>query len=134
MITEDFVSFEIAKLLKEKWFDESTPITYFIGDDKPRGCVIGEMIYHKRAEEDTHLIDCPTLQMAMKWLREVHHYYIQVNLDSWACGGHLGYYVIIQKTDSDFEMMLSDVRERVFYDTPKEAAEDAIMYIVENLI
>ena len=76
----------------------------------------------------------PTLQMAMKWLREIHHYYIQVMLDGWACGGHLGYYVVIQKTDSEFEMMLQDVRERVFYDTPEEAAEDAIMYIVENLI
>lgn len=70
----------------------------------------------------------------MKWLREVHHYYIQVMLDSWALGSHTGYYVVIQKTDSDFEMMLQDVRERVFYDTPEEAAEDAIMYILENLI
>ncbi len=76
MITEDYVSFETAKLLKEKGLDENTPVNYFIGDDKPRGCVVGEMIHHKRAEEDTHLIACPTLQMAMKWLREEYNLHI----------------------------------------------------------
>ena len=70
MITEDYVSFESAKLLKEKGFDENTPVTYFIGDDKPRGCVEGEMIHHKKSESDIHLIACPTIQMAMKWLRD----------------------------------------------------------------
>lgn len=70
MINEDYVSFETAKLLKEKGFDENTPVNYFVGDDKIRGCVVGEMVYHTREEEDTHLIACPTLQMAMKWLRE----------------------------------------------------------------
>ena len=76
MITEDYVSFETAKLLKEKGFDENTPANYFVGDDKLRGCVVGEMIYHKREEEDTHLIACPTLQMAMKWLMEKHNLHI----------------------------------------------------------
>ena len=70
MISEDYVSFETAKLLKKKGFDENTPVNYFVGDDKLRGCIVGEMVYHNRAEEDTHLIACPTLQMAMKWLRD----------------------------------------------------------------
>ena len=134
MTTEDYVSFEVAKLLKEKGFDENTPVTYFIGDDKPRACVEGEMIYHKKIESDTHLIACPTIQMAMKWLREEKHYYIQVMLDSWACGGHIGYYVVIQKTDSNFEMMLQDVFDEVFYKTPEEACETAIKYCLEKLI
>ena len=133
-ITEDYCSFETAKLLKEKGFDEETPVNYFVGDDKPRGCVVGEMIRHKRAEEDMHLIACPTLWMAMKWLREVHHYYIQVMLDSWAYGGHSGYYVTIQKTNSEFEIMLADKVNKVFYDNPEEAAEAAIKYILENFI
>jgi len=134
MITEDYVSFETAKLLKEKGFDENTPVNYFIGDDKPRGCVIGEMIHHRKLEEDTHLIACPTLQMAMKWLRDEKHYYIQVMLDGWACGGHMGYYVVIQKTDSDFNMMLQDVVDEVFYQTYEEACEAAIKYCLEILI
>ena len=47
MITEDYCSFEIAKLLKEKGFDEKVISFYPPGD-----------------------IQRPTHQMAMKWLRE----------------------------------------------------------------
>lgn len=133
MIEEDYVSFETAKLLKEKGFDAKCRAFYV----KSQECGIELFTVDRNYNYNDGIFQCisaSTLQMAMKWLREVHHYYIQVALDGWACGGHLGYYVVIQKTDSDFEMMLSDVRERVFYDTPEEAAEDAIMYIVENLI
>ena len=49
-ITEDYVSFEVAKLLKEKGFDEECQQYY--GDYK---------------------YPCPTLQMAMKWLRKTHN-------------------------------------------------------------
>lgn len=55
-------------------------------------------------------------------------------LDGWACGDHSGYYVVIQKTDSDFEMMLSDAVDEVFYQTYEEACEAAIKYCIENLI
>lgn len=138
MITEDYVSFEIAKLLKEKGFDEYCMYFYTLKDEGREGYKsnkrMGEFAHNSDPDLKERAVSCPTLQMAMKWLREVHHYYIQVMLDSWACGGHMGYYVVIQKTDSEFEMMLQDVRERVFYNTPEEAAEDAIMYIVENLI
>ena len=127
MITDDYVSFDTAKLLKEKGFKCDTLHYYYDKD--------GDLFFSAlRVDACYNEIVTPTLQMAMKWLREVHHYYIQVMLDSWACGDHTGYYVVIQKTDSDFEMMLQDVRERVFYDTPEEATEDAIIYIVENLI
>ena len=75
-----------------------------------------------------------TQAMAMKWLREEKHIYIQVMLDSWACGDHSGYYVVIQKTDSDFELMLSDALSEVFYKTYEEAVEAAIRYCLQNLI
>ena len=128
MVTEDYVGFETAKLLKEKGFDWEVHRSYLVNDNVFIPGDINDIPLRKDA------IRIPTLQMTMKWLREVYHYYIQIMLDSWALGDHMGYYVVIQKTDSDFEMMLQDVRERVFYDTPEEAAEDAIMYIIENLI
>lgn len=128
MITEDYISFETAKLLKEKGFDDICDKVY-----RERDSYLCPIEYCMNLKGEGYYL-APTLQMAMKWLRDEKHYYIQVMLDGWACGGHLGYYVVIQKTDSDFEMMLQDVRERVFYDTPEEAAEDAIKYIVENLI
>ena len=55
-------------------------------------------------------------------------------LDPWVYEGHLGYYVVIQKTDSDFEMMLQDVVDKVFYQTYEEACKAAIKYCLENLI
>lgn len=127
MTQEDYVSFETAKLLKEKGFD--VYVSSFYNNEGG----------FNRKEADWNwnngpYYSAPTLQMAMKWLRKIHHYYIQVMLDSWACGGHSGYYVVIQKTDSDFEMMLADKIDKVFYDEPEEACESAIKYCLENLI
>lgn len=128
MITEDYVNLETAKLLKEKGFDGEV-LNYFNADTK---------LSTTRTARNWNRVkvfhSAPTLQMAMKWLRDEKHYYIQVMLDGWACGGHLGYYVVIQKTDSDFEMMLQDAVDEVFYQTYEEACEAAIKYCLENLI
>ena len=116
-ITEDYVSVETAKLLKEKGF--TLPVKKF---------------YSKNWNSFALDVSRPSQSSVMKWLREVHHYYIQVMLDSWCCGGHLGYYVVIQKTDSDFEMMLQDAVDEVFYQTYEQACEAAIKYCLEKLI
>ena len=143
-ITEDYVSFETAKLLKEKRFDDETPVNYFVGDDKPRGCVVGEMIRHKRAEEDTHLIACPTLWMAMKWLREVHNIHIELRvLKPYGTDGHhhsipkdgVIYYAEILHIDKwnkdleEFEHVGLSTK-----DTNEKACEAASKYCRENLI
>ena len=130
MVEEDYVSFETAKLLKEKGFDED--IARVVNEE-------GEIDYLGSFQPSLAYLyhswyKCPTLQMAMKWLRDEKHYYIQVMMDGWACGGHSGYYVVIQKTDSDFEMMLQDAVDEVFYQTYEEACEAAIKYCLENLI
>lgn len=145
-ITEDYVSFEIAKLLKYKGFDSDE--VGCLGGFYSERCyesgygiktqsgqevgIVYDDLTNSDLEYDEYLR--PTIQMAMKWLREVKNYYIQVMLDSWACGGHLGYYVVIQKTDSDFEMMLQDAVDEVFYQTYEEACEAAIKYCLENLV
>ena len=125
---EDYVSFETAKLLKEKGFNWNTDKQYNL--DK----IVGDYNITDRSRYPERYLDAPTIQMVMKWLREVHHYYIQVMLDSWACGGHTGYYVVIQRTDNDFEMMLQDAVDEVFYQTYEEACEAAIKYCLESLI
>ena len=123
MLTEEYCDFETSKLLKEKGFNPiECGMYYSIETGKKTTALL------------TSLLACPTLQMAMKWLRDEKCYYIQVMLDSWACGGHLGYYVVIQKTDSDFEMMLQDAVDEVFYQTYEQACEAAIKYCLENLI
>ena len=137
-ITEDYVSFETAKLLKDKGFcgqyymyyvEDGKYICSDLNDIKDYAKSIIQFDYLHRTK-----VPAPTLQMVMKWLREVHHLYIQVMLDSWALGGHMGYYVVIQNTTSDFEMMLQDALDDVFYNTYEEACEAAIKYCLENLI
>lgn len=153
-MTEDYVSFETAKLLKEKGFDG---MCYKVWESHDKGkpnlvaapwFVEGETTVNREAVDAAakqYVYDyslhnkvegylAPTLQTAMKWLRDEKHYYIQVMLDGWAYGSHTGYYVVIQKTDSDFEMMLQDAVDDVFYKTYEQACETAIKYCLENLI
>ena len=72
-ITEDYVSFETAKLLKEKGFDEICYLGYNKnGEYFPTSNRTNSQII----QPDFCFICCPTLQMAMKWLREVHNIHI----------------------------------------------------------
>ena len=71
MILEDYVSFETAKLLKEHGFNEYCEMFYI----KPHE---GYMQNKKKLDwRNSELrkdmtCTCPTIQMAMKWLREEH--------------------------------------------------------------
>ena len=144
-MSEDYVIFEVASLLAIKGFPAlvgshkhyASGAGVWIGDfEKPiPDFKCGELVenpYHQPT--DGSEIDAPTIQMASKWVREEKHYYIQIMLDSWACGGHSGYYVVIQKTDSDFEMMLADAVDTVLYETPEIAANAALLYVLTELI
>lgn len=71
MIKEDYVSFEVAKMLKEKGFDECPLYRY---DD------CGQIWVQGGYDETIKWhFPAPTLQMAMKWLREVHNILIVVD-------------------------------------------------------
>lgn len=75
MITEDYVSYEVAKLLKEKGFDEIC--------DHYIDCHWEEdgVLLHIPCKSSDLLFGymCPTHQMAMKWLREKHNIHISVS-------------------------------------------------------
>ena len=65
-ITEDYVSFEVAKLLKEKGF--SVPIwTRYEGSNE---VIFGDK--YNWNDSPNGQISAPTLQMAMKWLRKTY--------------------------------------------------------------
>ena len=71
MITEDYVSFETAKLLKERGFNKDT-YTMSMYDENGEA---KDVLLLKVGEEP---VLRPTLQMTMKWLREVHSLYIDI--------------------------------------------------------
>lgn len=70
MIEEAYVSFETAKLLKEKGFNEGCT-SYFISDNEIA-------LISNRRDFNNHgvYLSAPTQQMAMRWLREIFKLYI----------------------------------------------------------
>ena len=63
-MNEDYVSFEIAKLLKEKGFDEAC-----IGFYTPQKELHFTLLEETNSMWLDDSISAPTLQMAMKWIR-----------------------------------------------------------------
>ena len=127
MITEDYVSFEVAKLLKEKGFDEEC-VGYYV-DDNPNE------IFHSYCGEtnstwESRCCSCPTHQMAMKWLREVHDIHIVPRKDFFN-GTYTGM-VYDGRRENVFDK--DDYIALVGYEIYEEAVEAAIKYTLENLI
>ena len=132
MITEDYVSFEIAKLLKEKGFDEHCfCINYPLPEGGHHNIILPNLLNNSiipftdeykycRYKED--FITIPTLQMTMKWLRKV--YSINFNI-SWN-PTFKDYFVEIFKPT----LLYSTIT----YQNYEEACEAAIKYCLENLI
>lgn len=81
-IKEDYVSPETAKLLKEKGFEGYSIITIY--DENAASAYIKELQekHLPYSSDDPKLKEFyytqPTLQMAMKWLREKHNFHIWV--------------------------------------------------------
>ena len=124
MITEDYVSFETAKLLKEKGFDEYT-----------ERCFVGEEWESPSPLTNSQLPDGrysrPTIQMAMKWLREVYHLAIHVELIDFLEHGEVWFYGITDiKTVKRLNIKDEDFTEHSY----EQACEAAIKYCLENLI
>ena len=90
MITEDYVSFETAKLLKGKGFEEHvthyyfTQITHVGFKDYPTGVLYTDS-YPQNQNNYNNKVAAPTLQLAMKWLRNMHNIHISI-IFGWLSG------------------------------------------------
>ncbi len=130
-ITEDYCSFEIAKLLKEKGFDEDC------------WCWYEEDGYLRESNDDfgvqsnsDHVVDddefscsAPTIQMAMKWLREK-GIYITIVYGDYPSLNKVFYTPQIDSLEG-FDLPIDFYKE---YDKYEEAEEAGIKYALENLI
>lgn len=133
-ITEDYVSFETVKLLKEKGFDELCYQKYD-SDGELSFNHVGYVNSEKHCDDFYAL--APTLQMAMKWLRKVHDIHIELN---WDKGNQLYSFQIWKSGKYQPEISSLDLW-RIYkdYNYPgewnyEEACEVAIKYCLENLI
>ena len=116
---EDYVSFETAKLLKEKGFNEITDKQFFIIDK-----IVGDYNITDRSRNPERYLDAPTLQMAMKWLREVHELHVDID----PLEGNWRTKIV------ELEDLCEVDRGISLYGTYEEACEAAIKYCLENLI
>lgn len=122
-ITEDYVSFEVAKLLKEKGFDWYTYAYYEDEDDPNISLYASKAINWNKTE----FISKPTLQMAMKWLRKTYKIFFNVNYYNLDIGNKWLQLRINRPNKIGCEVSFEG------FDL-EEQYEKAIKYCLENLI
>lgn len=137
MIQEAYVSYEVAKMLKEKGFD--IPCCHYYEDNKITNNSLLPGVWNK--EED--LLSAPTHQMAVAWL-SVKGIDITVKPEFSTeaeprVDFFIGYYseiYVIEKAVFVEEITLKVEEEYGFapYDSYEEAVEAALKYALENLI
>lgn len=134
MITEDYCSFEISKLLKEKGFDEKC-VAYYPQCITPIKLTFGGRVNYNSSNKFKMLppISAPTHQMAIKWLREEKNILIYV-------------YPVINlpaKDDNTFHWRWEgkkkihcapQIGDKHNYESFEKAVEIALKYCLENLI
>lgn len=118
MVSEDYVSFDTAKLLKEKGFEQLTYACFTTdGDD----------LYDYRAVDND--IMRPTLQMTMKWLREMHNIFINISFRfSRNADNDINFSYYAEKYENHYGYGDGE------FNSYEEACEAAIKYCLENLI
>ena len=135
-LTEDYVSYEIAVLLKKKGFNGEcsgyyeVPTKLYSQKDVSKQLNVIPRNWNEYNKECVvcEYVSISTYQMAMKWLREVHNIHIKISLDSFD-----GIHPIYEALYDD----VTNIRIDNFIDygdTYEEACEVAIKYCLLNLI
>ena len=126
MITEDFVSFETARLLKEKGFNEKV-ICYY---DDAGSLNLNKFVEFQCCNQGygSSVFAAPTLQMAMKWLVEKGIVIIPV----------LSNVLDNKKFLWDIKIVVTETGYKYYkgwsFENQEDAINTAIKYCLENLI
>lgn len=125
---EAYVSFEIAKLLKEKGFDEKTTHWYNARESLIADYPVSYEIFYN--PEEVWL--APTHQMACAWLREIYDLHIiAYPFKSGNDASTKHYCCQVFKT---FNLLGYEKYTNETLTSYEEAVESAIKYCLENLI
>lgn len=125
MAKEAYVSFKVARLLKDKGFgiEEETRGYYPIKGDADGRLMFGAEYHHNTSQVQ---ISAPTHQMAMAWLREKG---IHMSIDTVISSkGSIYFNIDTYSEDSGWNHPVD------FYNSYEEAVEVALKYSLENLI
>lgn len=135
---EDFVTFEIAKKLKEKGFQEKCIGYYDYSEEfhyNYESAISNKEIYfcHNKYDNIWHrdLIDAPTITQVLKWLREEKkmHIIVEISDSGW-------YYTIYPSIRWENGKLKSDTYIMSFKnkESYEQAALAGIEYVIDNLI
>jgi hypothetical protein len=139
MITENYVSLEIAKLLKEKGFECAKESITAMYDETGRFCSLSSSSeeYYDYDDFDDKDFIAPTFQMVMKWFREFGlHLQVDIEVDYDEDERGTKWYHqpawcwVVFRIDE--RKQLSDDGD--LYATYEKACETGIKYCLENLI
>lgn len=124
-ITEDYCSYEVAKLLKEKGFNEECSYRYVAEPDYRTP----EFVRSPIGKGSRYLYNAPTHQMAMKWLREVHKLHIGIARDP------KGYHITIETIPLGVvKYITKEIVGTTYVDSYEKAVEAALKYCLEKII
>lgn len=151
MITEDYCSYEVSKLLKEKGFLKGVDLrltnnlSYYDNIGLSHNL---NRYYDSLVGDKIDFVVAPTHQMAMKWLREMHN--VDIDIDAAVGMSGVKYYIPYISTYKPLEGDSSKVRpikKFIYYrndkgvtpalqhfDSYEETVEAALKYVLENLI
>ena len=137
---EEFVSYEIAKKLREKGFKEQCVAHYypscselFFNQTTFRGAIVEDCLYSYNSLPveciGSELIDAPTIAQVLKWLRETKGLYVDISLCK------KGYYAIVYETNfPDNKDYANSWYIDGLSETYEQTALDVIEYVLDNLI
>ncbi|MBO5080354.1 MAG: hypothetical protein J6B82_05680 [Bacteroidaceae bacterium] len=137
-MNEDFVTYEIAKKLKDKGFNE-TCLAYYTNDNtlyynfshKAGACCIDCLLSHNLMPKDSvsgKFVDAPTTAQALKWLIKEKGIFVEISpayID-------ITYYVSVYKNKNGryFKHYISELK----YKSYEQAAIAGIEYVLDNII
>ena len=143
-IDEDYVSFEVAKLLRDKGFNEETEYVFSNNGELLRLNHFGIKDLTNADCNDYHtwklpiegvdsIISAPTLQIAMKWLRKAHNLVVNPVTTSVEVRDYGEWEVDIYYRDSGIDATINACGH-IYGETYEKACNAGISYCLEYLI
>lgn len=124
MVKERYVNIEMAKLLRDKGFDEECIKTYNISNGQ---MYIGGETCNSEFTDIEEIVTTPTQQMACDWLIENYKIYINVSFVSGK--GYVGTICDISDFDNAFSIV-----ETKYYSCIETVYNEALKYVLTNLV
>lgn len=126
--SDEYVSYDTAKLLKEKGFDGFCMCFYRKDDNN-----LHNVFLQATLADGDDIYSAPTYQTAMKWLREKHNIHIGIvpfDCMTIASGYIVRYNTSVSTLRQDY-LIHKDLGIHLYYE---DACEDAIKYCLKNIV